>query len=40
MTYSLDFDANALKKWRKLGSTVREQFKKKLAEILQNPHVA
>lgn len=39
MTYSLDFDANALKEWRKLGSTVREQFKKKLAEILQNPHV-
>lgn len=40
MTYSLNFDANALREWRKLGSTVREQFKKKLAEILQNPHVA
>ncbi|MFT8210670.1 MAG: type II toxin-antitoxin system RelE family toxin [Symbiopectobacterium sp.] len=39
MTYFLDFDANALKEWRKLGSTIREQFKKKLAEILQNPHV-
>lgn len=40
MTYSLDFDANALRECRKLGSTVREKFKKKLAEILQNLHVA
>ncbi len=28
MTYSLNFDANALREWRKLGSTVREQFKR------------
>lgn len=29
MTYSLDFDARALKEWKKLGDTVRQQFKKK-----------
>ena len=39
MTYFLDFDANALKEWRKLGATVREQFKKKLAEVMVNPRV-
>lgn len=39
MTYSLEFDARALKEWRKLGDTVRQQFKKKLAEILENPHI-
>jgi mRNA interferase RelE/StbE len=30
MTYSLEFDARALKEWHKLGDTVRAQFKKKL----------
>lgn len=39
MTYSLEFDARALKEWQKLGDTVREQFKKKLAEVLVNPRV-
>ncbi len=28
MAYFLDFDERALKEWRKLGSTVREQLKK------------
>lgn len=28
MAYFLDFDERALKEWRKLGSTVREQFEK------------
>ncbi|MDQ0650153.1 mRNA-degrading endonuclease RelE of RelBE toxin-antitoxin system [Pseudomonas cedrina] len=37
MTYSLDFDARALKERQKLGDTLRQQFKKKLAEILNNP---
>ena len=37
MTYSLDFDARALKEWQKLGDTVRQQLKKKLVEILKNP---
>lgn len=39
MTYSLEFDARALKEWQKLGDTIREQFKKKLAEVLVNPRV-
>lgn len=39
MTYSLEFDARALKEWRKLGDTVREQFKKKLAAVLINPRI-
>ena len=37
MTYSLDFDARALKEWQKLGDTLRQQLKKKLVEILNNP---
>lgn len=39
MTFSLEFDQRALKEWKKLGDTVRQQFKKKLAEILVNPRV-
>lgn len=39
MTYSLEFDARALKEWHKLGDTVREQLKKKLTTILANPRI-
>ena len=39
MTYKLDFKKSALKEWQKLGSTIKEQLKKKLAERLENPHV-
>ncbi|QKJ85144.1 mRNA interferase toxin RelE [Paramixta manurensis] len=39
MAYLLDFDERALKEWRKLGQTVREQLKKKLAEVLQSPRI-
>lgn len=39
MTYKLEFKKSALKEWKKLGSTIREQFKKKLKERLENPHV-
>ena len=39
MSYNLEFDERALKEWRKLGATVREQFKKKLAKIIENPHI-
>lgn len=39
MTYELEFKKSALKEWKKLGATIQSQFKKKLAEILQNPHV-
>lgn len=37
MTYDLEFNKQALKEWKKLGSTVREQFKKKLKERLEEP---
>lgn len=39
MTYNLDFDRRALKEWHKLGDTVRQQFKKKLLEVIKNPRV-
>ena len=39
MTYKLDFKKSAYKEWNKLGATLREQFKKKLLERLENPHV-
>lgn len=39
MTYNLDFDRRALKEWHKLGETVRQQFKKKLLEVIKNPRV-
>ena len=39
MTYKLDFKKSAYKEWNKLGTTLREQFKKKLLERLENPHV-
>ena len=40
MTYSLEFVESALKEWRKLAPPIRDQFKKKLAERLEHPHVA
>ena len=39
MTYRLKFKDEALKEWRKLDGTLREQFKKKLVERLQKPRV-
>ncbi|MEX3774072.1 type II toxin-antitoxin system RelE/ParE family toxin [Pseudomonas sp. MYb118] len=39
MTYDLEFDRRALKEWNKLGDTIRQQFKKKLAEVLENPRI-
>lgn len=39
MTYELEFKKTALKEWKKLGSTVQQQFKKKLSEVLENPHI-
>lgn len=39
MTYSLAFLDAALKEWRKIDANTREQFKKKLAERLEHPHV-
>ncbi|WP_237386268.1 type II toxin-antitoxin system RelE family toxin [Xenorhabdus sp. Sc-CR9] len=39
MIYSLKFEKRALKEWEKLGHPIRGQFKKKLAERLENPHI-
>ncbi len=39
MTYELAFEKRAKKEWDKLGHTVRAQFKKKLKERLDAPHV-
>lgn len=39
MPYSLAFLESAEKEWRKLAPPIREQFKKKLAERLKQPHV-
>ena len=37
MTFELEFDPRAWKEWKKLGDTVRQQFKKKLVEVLERP---
>ena len=39
MSYSLEFRESAPKEWRKLDGSIREQFKKKLAERLERPRV-
>ncbi|ASN87012.1 MULTISPECIES: type II toxin-antitoxin system RelE family toxin [Pectobacterium] len=39
MSYKLEFEEHALKEFKKLGAPVREQFTKKLKEVLQHPHV-
>jgi len=39
MSYSLAFVESALKEWRKLAPNIREQFKDKLTERLEHPHV-
>ncbi len=39
MTYELGFVDEALAEWRKLDGSIREQFKKKLAERLVAPRV-
>ena len=39
MIYELEFDPRALKEWNKLGATVRQQFKKKLPEVLRFPRI-
>ena len=38
-SYRLAFLPSALKEWERLGANVRSQFKKKLRERLENPHV-
>jgi len=40
MSYELEFHPQALKEWKNLGETIKEQFKKKLKERLENPKVS
>ena len=39
MSYRLKFVPTALKEWRKLEHAIQAQFKKKLKERLERPHV-
>ena len=39
MTFKLVFKQEALKEWGKLDTTIRSQFKKKLIERLEKPHI-
>lgn len=39
MNYELEFKQSALKEWRKLDNSIREQFKKRLAERLASPRI-
>jgi len=39
MTYRLRFKVEAEKEWRKIDSTIRNQFKRKIEKVLQNPHI-
>jgi mRNA interferase RelE/StbE len=39
MTYKLRFLPAALKEWKKLAPPIQTQFKKKLEERLEQPHV-
>lgn len=39
MSYELEFLRDARKEWEKLDSSLKAQFKKKLAERLQNPRI-
>jgi mRNA interferase RelE/StbE len=39
MTFELGFLDEALKEWRALDNAIKAQFKKKLAERLENPRV-
>jgi len=40
MIYKLEFVRDAFKEWNALDATVRKQFKKKLAQCLEQPDVA
>lgn len=39
MIYKLRFLPTALKEWKKLDNSIQSQFKKKLAELLEKPHI-
>ena len=40
MIYKLKFLPTALKEWKKLDNSIQTQFKKKLTERLQQPHMS
>lgn len=40
MTYKLSFHPKALKEFKQLDKSISEQFKKKIAQRLENPRVA
>jgi mRNA interferase RelE/StbE len=40
MNYELHFKPKALKEWKKLNSSIKEQFSKKLKERLEHPKVS
>ena len=39
MNYKLKFLPSALKEWKKLDNSIQSQVKKKLEEILKEPHI-
>ena len=39
MTYKLFFTEQGLKEWKKLDNSVASLFKKKLIDVLENPHI-
>jgi mRNA interferase RelE/StbE len=39
MIYELEFNSEAMKEWKKLDATIREQFKKQLEKRMMEPHV-
>lgn len=38
-TYELKFGRRALRDWQSLDSSIRKQFQKKLAKVIENPHI-
>ena len=39
MIYKLEFLTQALKEWKFLDKNIQQQFKRKLVERLENPHI-
>ncbi|MFB6349902.1 type II toxin-antitoxin system RelE/ParE family toxin [Moraxella sp. ZJ142] len=40
MTYKLEFKESAKKEFDKLGPDIKDKFRKKLANVLENPRIA
>lgn len=38
MTYEIEFYEDAFDEWHRLDASVRDQFKKKLAKLVEDPH--